>query len=66
MTESEVIKILCREIRAYGLAWRLDWSDFDGRSLRDQLNFLASWAERNDGSNFTDGTEFLKAKDIGI
>ncbi len=34
-TELEKIK---RNLSALGLAWRHDWSDFDGRQLRDQLD----------------------------
>ena len=41
-----ILDIVLREMRAVGAAWRMDWSDFDGRTLRDQLNDIAEWAER--------------------
>ncbi len=60
--DRKIIQTLLREMRAYGAAWRADWSDFDGRTLRDQLGGLATWAERClDEDTFTDcveGTEF--------
>ena len=38
MTKNEkVIEML----HILGAAWRSDWSDFDGRMLRDQLDFIA-------------------------
>ena len=48
-------------MKAYGQGWRLDWSDFDGRTLRDQLDFLVYWAENpNRSADYTDGSDFLK------
>ncbi len=67
--EKEIIEILCREMRAYGNAWRMDWSDFDGRQLLSQLGSLAIWAENSlkleegDDFNYVDGTEFLEYMD---
>ena len=62
-----VLRVVLREIRAYGQAWRLDWSDFDGRQLRDPLEGVARWAERalkgemgDPPAECTDGTDFLK------
>jgi len=58
------LQIVIREMRCYGSGWRADWSDFDGRTLRDQLDELAIWAteyasgERDD--EYTDGSEFCK------
>jgi hypothetical protein len=34
-----------RAIEAVGQAWRGDWSDFDGRTLRHQLNELCGLME---------------------
>lgn len=65
--DAEVLTIVLREIRAFGAAWRLDWSDFDGRMLRDQLCSLAGWAEDRvqhkdnlAGPDYTEGSVFLK------
>lgn len=59
MTDKEILTIVLREMTAIGQGWRLDWSDFDGRTLRDQLNSLASWAEEGKG-DYTEGTEFIE------
>ena len=40
----KVLEIVLREMKAYGRGWRNDWSEFDGRYLRNQLNELALWA----------------------
>ena len=61
MNTDDVLKIVLREMRAYGQAWRIDWYDFDGRQLRDQLDGIAEWAE-NPTEDYTEGTEFLKYK----
>jgi len=51
---------------AYGYGWRGDWSDFDGRFLRDQLNELADWAEMALDSkevlDYEKGTKFREWK----
>lgn len=64
MTPEQIVKIMAREARAVGAGWRHDWSEFDGRTLRDQMNALADWAERAlaDGGvpEFTEGSDFLK------
>ena len=64
--EEEVLKVVLREMCAYGEAWRLDWSDFDGRQLLRQLDSLAEWAERalSDPTvgEYSDGTLFLDAQ----
>ena len=46
MDASKVLAIVLREMTAYGRGWRADWSWFDGRTLRDQLDGLAAWAKR--------------------
>ncbi|HEY8414358.1 MAG TPA: hypothetical protein VIK99_01165 [Thermaerobacter sp.] len=62
----KVLGIVLREMRAYGSGWRADWSDFDGRTLRDQLDRLAVWAlaalagETDD--EYRDGTKFCEAQ----
>ena len=38
LNKEEAIKCL----NALGEAWRGDWNDFDGRTLRDQLGEIAS------------------------
>ena len=65
MTRS-ILDTVLREMRAYGAAWRIDWSHFDGRTLRDQLDDLAAWAEKAQGEaeaferGYTEGSAFLK------
>ena len=60
------LQIVVRELRCYGSGWRADWSHFDGRTLRDQLDSLAIWAveyaagERDD--EYTDGSKFCEAQ----
>lgn len=39
-----------REFSALGAAWRSDWSDFDGRQLRDQIDGILGGD--HDGSDF--------------
>lgn len=39
MTDMEKVASLLREL---GTAYRFDWSDFDGRTLRDDLEFIAA------------------------
>jgi hypothetical protein len=48
------IEIVKRELNALGQYWRNDWSDFDGRTLRDQLDTIASFLDNKE----TDLTEF--------
>ena len=64
MNAEDILTVVLREMTATGKAWRLDWSDFDGRTLRAQLNALANWAEDrlrnpNHEGEFAEGTEFL-------
>jgi hypothetical protein len=67
MEPKRVVEIMAREIRAYGQAWRNDWSGFDGRQLRDQLKGVAMWGEKAmveaTDVEYTLGTEFLKGCD---
>ena len=62
MEAEKVLQIVCREMTQIGYGWRGDWSDFDGRRLRDQLDDLDSWAEKALTSeidlDYTEGTEF--------
>jgi hypothetical protein len=64
MEASDVLKIVLREMTAYGTGWRCNWSDFDGRTLRNQLDSLAEWAESALRSerpvDFTRGTEHYR------
>lgn len=62
---AKVLSTVLREMRAYGAGWRMDWSGFDGRTLRDQLGGLADWAEamlkdNAEWQDYNEGTEFLK------
>ena len=63
MKAEKVIEIMGRELRAIGKYYRNDWSDFDGRSLRSQLENLASWGEKatkgDTQEEFTGFTEML-------
>lgn len=45
-TPEEILAVVLREMVAVGTGWRMDWSDFDGRTLRDQLDMIAEWAEK--------------------
>lgn len=62
-----VLDTVLREMTAYGDGWRADWSDFDGRTLRAQLESLEEWAtEALDGeteSDYTRGTEFRRRRE---
>ena len=67
MDPREVLKIVLREMTAYGQAYRIDWSEFDGRSLRNELNAIEQWArdalDYADMPEYTKGTEFLAEVD---
>ena len=64
MKPEVVLSVVLREMTAVGHGWRHDWSDFDGRTLRDQLNRIRKWAEHavtSEGeSDFLEGSEFEK------
>ena len=63
MTPEKVLEIVRREMTAIGTGWRMDWSDFDGRTLRSQLDSLDSFAEKALESeieiDYTEGKSFL-------
>lgn len=67
MNSGQVLEIVLREMQAIGAGWRANWADFDGRTLRDQLNALADWARRASADNYQGdyllGTAFLKDRD---
>ena len=61
----KILDVVLREMCAYGDAYRLDWSDFDGRDLRRQLHHLAEWAKEKKSSgdrnvDYNAGTLFLE------
>lgn len=57
-------QILIRELTSLGSYWRNDWSDFDGRTLRNQLGHITRWyADDNNESDFTDFTELLASEE---
>ena len=64
MNEAKILDVVLREIQAVGQAWRLDWNDFDGRTLRSQMEAIASWAARaraNPGTpEYTEESDALK------
>ncbi len=62
MEDKKVLEVVLREMKAYGEGWRMDWSGFDGRTLRDQLNSLAAWAvkaQKEEIPQYIEGSEFL-------
>jgi len=68
MDEKAVLAIVLREMQAYGQGWRLDWSSFDGRTLRGQLGSLADWAHHalegtTKGREYTAGSDFLRKQE---
>lgn len=60
----EKIKILERELKALGQYYRNDWSDFDGRTLRDQIDDIFLWFNNNENTEFVNFTEKLAKQDI--
>lgn len=46
MDAVKVVEIMGRELVAIGQYYRNDWSDFDGRTLRSQLDDLVSWGNK--------------------
>lgn len=68
ITQDERIKITIREMKALGQTWRNDWSDFDGRTLRYQLELLANFLgstdpESEDAEDFTAYSTELKIQE---
>ena len=65
MKAEKILKIVRREICAIGESWRMDWSDFDGRTLHDQLyeisDFIDTAIKSEIDVDFTEGTEKLAA-----
>lgn len=53
----EILQAVALQLTALGEAWRSDWTDFDGRQLRDQLREVIAWMHNPQGS-LTVGTEF--------
>lgn len=66
MDAKAVLDVVLREAYAYAYGWRLDWSDFDGRTLLRQISDLKKWAEQaleqEDMPEYTQGTEFLERR----
>lgn len=56
-------EILERELRALGQYYRNDWSDFDGRTLRDQIEKLLQWFKFEE-VDFTDYSDKLKKQEL--
>jgi hypothetical protein len=66
MTAEQKLKIVLREMLAYAHGWRHDWSDFDGRTLRDQLVSLAAWAgSASEEFDYVKGTIFEQRQNQG-
>lgn len=53
------LKIVARELSALGQYYRNDWSDFDGRTLRDQLQGIAIWMAIPDTDDYTHFSDLL-------
>ena len=66
MKPEKVLEILRREMVAIGWAWRGNWGDFDGRTLRNQLNSLDDWAKKallsETDITCQEGTDFLNGR----
>ena len=67
MTKDDVLNVMDRELTAIGQYYRNDWSGFDGRTLRMQLNRLSEWSKRASNreteDDFTDFSEMLTEQD---
>ena len=59
INQDERIAIAQRELKALGQYYRNDWSDFDGRTLRTELEELATFLS-SDKQDFTEFTSDLK------
>ncbi|MGH7164994.1 MAG: hypothetical protein ACREIS_05650 [Nitrospiraceae bacterium] len=68
MTTEKILEIVRREMVAYAHGWRLSWDDFDGRTLRDQLELLDRWASDalvdQAAPDFRGGTEFENSRGL--
>jgi hypothetical protein len=61
MKMSELLEMIKRELTALGRGWRMDYSDFDGRTLRNQLNYIIKAIDENNIS-FNEFTDFLRRR----
>lgn len=69
MTDKEILDIVLREMTFYGQAYRMSWAEFDGRTLRSQLNSIEAWAKDPDRDpNFCEGSDFYNdmLEDLGF
>ena len=62
MEPKEVLEVVLREMMAYAYAWRNDWSDFDGKTLRDQLADVVKWA--GDALRGTTNVEYKRGSEF--
>ena len=60
MIAEDIIQSMRRELNALGQYYRNDWSDFDGRTLRSQLNQLTNWSIKAIDDKVEDFTEFTE------
>ena len=64
MKPKKVLEIVLREMTAIGTFYRNDWSDFDGRTLRNKMDSLSEWAtlalKSETDLDYTEDTEALK------
>ena len=56
--------ILERELKALGQYYRNDWSNFDGRTLRNQIDTIFEWFNNNEETEFVEFSEKLAGQDI--
>ncbi len=56
MEKEQILMVVKREMCSLGEYYRNDWSDFDGRTLRNQLDILGGWA--TDAENGKTNEEF--------
>jgi hypothetical protein len=69
-TIDEILGVVLKEISANGQRWRNDWSDFDGRQLRHELNDITEWATKAkmgiEIEEYTENRERLKNQSEGL
>lgn len=66
MTE-EKIENLKAELDALGNYWRMDWSEFDGRTLQYQLSLITEFIDSDAESHSTFRTILKdKRKELGL
>lgn len=56
-------EILIRELIALGQYWRNDWSDFDGRTLKSQLDYICHWYSQDKEPDFTSFSDQLNEQE---